>query len=159
MFAGAAYADDPMVNTYDNTVVTKDEATGATSKLLFNKDMTYTGEATGKDGKPVSYTGTWSLKDDGKTICLTPNAPAGQPRRRRRPARRSRNTLSATAGRSRTTRTDLRRLHQGGPLGRFSTRRAAPARGPFSFHINGLDVSRAALASRTPRCHQSFAKL
>ena len=77
VFAGSAYADDPMMNTYDNTVVTTDEATGATSKLLFNKDNTYTGEATGKDGKAISYTGSWSLKDDGKTICLTPNAPAG----------------------------------------------------------------------------------
>lgn len=75
VFAGPASAGDPMANTYDNTVVTKDSATGATAKLLFNKDMTYTGQATDKDGKPVSYSGTWALKDDGKTICLTPNAP------------------------------------------------------------------------------------
>jgi hypothetical protein len=77
LFASAAYADDPMVNTYGNTVITTDEATGATSKLLFNKDNTYTGEATGKDGKPVTYTGAWSLKDGGKTICLAPNVPEG----------------------------------------------------------------------------------
>jgi len=76
MFAGAAYADDPMVNTYGNTVVTKDEATGVSSKLMFNQDMSYTGETVDKDGKPVSYSGTWALKDDGKTICLTPTAPA-----------------------------------------------------------------------------------
>jgi len=76
MFAGAAYADDPMANTYGNTVVTKDEATGVSSKLMFNQDMSYTGETVDKDGKPVSYSGTWALKDDGKTICLTPTAPA-----------------------------------------------------------------------------------
>lgn len=75
VFAGAASADDPMAVTYDNTVVTKDMATGATSKLLFGKDMTYTAETTGKDGKPVSFTGTWALKDGEKTICLTPKAP------------------------------------------------------------------------------------
>ena len=75
MFAGAAYADDPMVNTYGNTVVTTDEASGVSSKLMFNQDMSYAGETVGKDGKPVSYSGTWALKDDGKTICLTPAAP------------------------------------------------------------------------------------
>lgn len=75
--AGAAYADDPMMNTYDNTVVTKDQATGATSKLWFNKDGSYTAEGTDKDGKTVKLTGSWTTKDDGKTICLTPNAPEG----------------------------------------------------------------------------------
>ena len=75
--SGAAYAADPMMNTYGNTVVTTDEATGQTSKLMFNKDNTYTAEATGKDGKAMSYAGHWSLKDDGKTICLAPDAPAG----------------------------------------------------------------------------------
>ncbi len=77
LFAGTAYADDPMVNTYGNTVVTTDEGTGVTSKLMFNKDNSYTGETTGKDGKPVQYAGTWALKDDGKTICLTPAAAPG----------------------------------------------------------------------------------
>lgn len=77
LVAGAAYADDPMMNTYGNTVVTTDEGTGMTSKLMFNKDHSYTAEATGKDGKPVSYGGTWMLKDGGKTICLSPKPPAG----------------------------------------------------------------------------------
>lgn len=75
LFAGTASAGDPMAVTYDNTVVTKDEATGGTSKLMFNKDMTYTAQTVDKDGNPVSYSGTWALKDDDKTICLTPNAP------------------------------------------------------------------------------------
>lgn len=75
--SGAAYAADPMMNTYGNTVVTTDEATGMTSKLMFNKDHSYTAEAVGKDGKAVSYGGTWALKDDGKTICITPATPAG----------------------------------------------------------------------------------
>jgi hypothetical protein len=77
VFAGAARADDPMAATYANSVVTKDKATGATSTLLFNQDMTFTGKATGPDGNPVSYGGTWTLKDGGKTICLAPAAPAG----------------------------------------------------------------------------------
>lgn len=77
LFAGAARADDPMANTYANTVMTKDKATGATSALMFNQDMSFTGKTNGADGKPVTYTGTWSLKDGGNTICLAPTAPAG----------------------------------------------------------------------------------
>lgn len=79
LFAGAALADDPMANTYGNSVITKDKATGAVSTLLFNQDMSFTGKATGTDGKPVTYTGTWSLKDGGNTICLTPSVPANTP--------------------------------------------------------------------------------
>jgi len=79
LFAGAAYADDPMANTYANSVITKDKATGAMSTLLFNQDMSFTGKTTGPDGKPVTYAGTWSLKDGGKTICLMPAVPAGTP--------------------------------------------------------------------------------
>lgn len=75
----AAWADDPMSNTYANTVTTKDHASGAMGSLMFNQDMTYTAKATGADGKPVSYTGSWALKDNGATICLTPNLPAGSP--------------------------------------------------------------------------------
>ena len=79
LFAGAALADDPMANTYANTVTTKNTATGATAVLLFNADNTYSGSTTGADGKPVQYTGGWSLKDGGKTICLTTNAPPNAP--------------------------------------------------------------------------------
>ena len=72
----AAWADDPMASTYANTVLTKDHASGQSSTLLFNQDMSYTGKTTGANGQPVSYGGTWSLKDGGKTICL---APGGSP--------------------------------------------------------------------------------
>ena len=58
LFAAPAYADDPMMDTYANTVVTTYQATGMTSDLLFNQDKTYTAKATGKDGQPVSNTGT-----------------------------------------------------------------------------------------------------
>jgi hypothetical protein len=79
LFAGAAMADDPMANVYGNTITTKDHATGATATLLFNQDMSYSAKGTGPNGQAVSYTGSWMLKDDGKTICLTPNVPAGTP--------------------------------------------------------------------------------
>jgi hypothetical protein len=78
-FAGAAWADDPMANTYANTVNTRDKSTGQASTLYFNQDMTYTGKTTGPNGQPVNYTGTWLLKDGGKTICLAPSVPAGTP--------------------------------------------------------------------------------
>jgi hypothetical protein len=79
LFAGAALADDPRANVYGNTGTTKDRATGASSSLMFNQDMSYTGKVTGANGQAASYTGTWMLKDGGKTICLTPNVPAGTP--------------------------------------------------------------------------------
>jgi hypothetical protein len=79
IFAGAAWADDPMAGTYGNSVQTKDMSTGMTSTLYFNQDMSYTGKTTGPDGKPLTYAGTWSLKDGGKTICLAPTVPAGTP--------------------------------------------------------------------------------
>lgn len=79
LFAGAALADDPMANTYANTITTKDTASGQTAVLLFNADMTYKGSTTDPSGKPVQYTGGWSLKDDGKTICLTTNLPPNTP--------------------------------------------------------------------------------
>ena len=77
LYAGAALADDPMAMTYGNTITTKDRATGQTSTLLFNQDMSYTGKTTGPNGQPLNYGGTWTLKDDGKTICLAPTVPAG----------------------------------------------------------------------------------
>ncbi len=77
--ATAARADDPMSNTYGNTVTTKDHATGTTGSLLFNQDNTYITKATDAKGQPVSYGGTWALKDNGATICLTANLPAGSP--------------------------------------------------------------------------------
>jgi len=76
--ASSALADDPMANTYANTIVTKD-ANGMSSTLLFNQDGTYTIKATGPDSKPVEIPGKWSLKDDGKTICLSPAAPPNAP--------------------------------------------------------------------------------
>jgi hypothetical protein len=77
--AGAAWADDPMAGTYGNTVTTRDHATGATGTLLFNPDMTYTAKATDAKGRPVSYQGTWALKNGGTTICLTPKLPPSAP--------------------------------------------------------------------------------
>ena len=75
----AALADDPMSNTYGNTVTTKSAKTGASGSLMFNADGTYGASATGPDGKPVSYQGKWTLKDDGATICLAPELPANTP--------------------------------------------------------------------------------
>ena len=79
LFATAALADDPMANTYANTITTKNTANGQSATLLFNADNTYTGMTTGADGKPVKYTGGWQLKDNGSTICLTVNLPADTP--------------------------------------------------------------------------------
>jgi hypothetical protein len=76
--ASSALADDPMANTYANTVVSKDSK-GMSSSLLFNQDGTYTIKATGPDGKPIAIPGTWTLKDGGKTICLATAAPPGTP--------------------------------------------------------------------------------
>jgi len=79
LFATAAYADDPMANTYGNTVTTKSEKTGAAGKLMFNADGTYTASAMDAKGQPVNYGGAWNLKDSGATICLAPKLPAGSP--------------------------------------------------------------------------------
>jgi hypothetical protein len=79
LFAGTAWADDPMANTYANTVTTKNHANGAVGALFFNSNMTYTGKATDAKGQPVQYTGKWMTKDDGKSICLTPDAPPNAP--------------------------------------------------------------------------------
>jgi hypothetical protein len=78
LFATAASADDMLINAYGNTVVTKSEKTGATSKLMFNADGTYTIAAMDAKGQPVSFGGAWTAKGDG-TLCLTPQLPAGSP--------------------------------------------------------------------------------
>lgn len=77
--ASAALADDPMANTYANTVTTKSAKSGQSGTLYFNADGSYTGRATGADGKPIQYPGTWLLRDAGKTICLTPTSPPNAP--------------------------------------------------------------------------------
>jgi len=74
----AAYADDPMAFTYANTIKTTNKSTGDTATLLFNADGTYTANGMA-GGKPVQYTGKWATKDDGKTICLTPQLPPNAP--------------------------------------------------------------------------------
>lgn len=79
LVATSALADDPMSNTYANTVTTKSSKTGAVGTLLFNADGTYSAAATGPDGKPVSYKGSWTLKDGGATICLNPQLPPNTP--------------------------------------------------------------------------------
>jgi len=78
-FVSAAYADDPMSNTYGNTVSTKSEKTGAMGKLFFKQDGTYTASAMDAKGQPVSYGGAWTLKDNGATICLAPKLPPNTP--------------------------------------------------------------------------------
>ncbi len=75
----AAFADDPMSNTYANTVTTKSQKTGAAGTLLFNADGSYSAATTGPDGKPFSYQGKWMLKDGGATICLSPTLPNPPP--------------------------------------------------------------------------------
>jgi len=75
----AALADDPMSNTYGNTVTTKSAKSGASGSLMFNADGTYGASTTGPDGKPVRYQGKWTLKDGGATICLAPELPANTP--------------------------------------------------------------------------------
>lgn len=79
LVAGAALADDPMSNTYGNTVTTKSAKTGASGTLMFNADGSYSAAATGPDGKPIAYQGKWTLKDDGATICLSPTLPNPPP--------------------------------------------------------------------------------
>jgi hypothetical protein len=75
----AALADDPMAGTYGNTVTSKSEKTSAVAMLYFNADMTYTVKATDPKGQPVGYGGAWALKDNGASICLTPNLPPNTP--------------------------------------------------------------------------------
>jgi hypothetical protein len=77
--SGAALADDPMANTYANTVTTKSAKTGLGGTLLFNADGSYSANTTGTDGKPLSYQGKWVLKDNGATICLSPTLPNPPP--------------------------------------------------------------------------------
>ena len=74
VMGGAAYADDVMANTYANTITTTD-AKGNKATLLFNADGTYTTNAMGPDGKPVSIPGKWVV--NGGNICLTNAAPPG----------------------------------------------------------------------------------
>jgi hypothetical protein len=77
--ATAAYADDPMANTYGNTVVTKNAKTNAVGQLMFNADGTYTAKGSDANGQAVEYPGKWEVKDNGATICLTPQLPANTP--------------------------------------------------------------------------------
>lgn len=75
----ALAADDPMVNTYANTVTTKSQKTGMTGTLMFNADGSYDASGMGPDGKPMTYQGKWMLKDNGASICLTPTLPDPPP--------------------------------------------------------------------------------
>ncbi len=79
LVSGAALADDPMANTYANTVTTKSAKSGQGGTLLFNADGSYSANTTGADGKPFSYQGKWMLKDGGATICLSPTLPKPPP--------------------------------------------------------------------------------
>src|SRR5271154_2522492 len=77
--ATAAYADDLMANTYGNTIMAKSHKTGAASMLYFDQNMSYMTKATDPKGQPVSYPGSWMLKDGGNTICLTPHIANANP--------------------------------------------------------------------------------
>ncbi len=79
LVATAAYADDPMATTFGNTVVTKNNKTNAAGQLLFNADGTYTAKGTDPTGKAVEYPGKWDVKDNGATLCLTPQLPPNTP--------------------------------------------------------------------------------
>ena len=79
LVTSGAMADDPMANTYANTVTTKSAKTGAAGTLMFNADGSYSANTVGADGKPVSYQGKWTLKDGGATICLAPTLPKPPP--------------------------------------------------------------------------------
>jgi len=79
LVSGAALADDPMANTYANTVTTKSAKTGISGTLLFNADGSYSANTTGPDGKPLAYQGKWMLKDNGAAICLSPTLPNPPP--------------------------------------------------------------------------------
>ena len=77
--ATAAYADDPMATTYGNTVVTKNNKTSAMGQLFFNADGSYMAKGTDPTGKAVEYPGKWEVKDNGATLCLTPQLPPDTP--------------------------------------------------------------------------------
>ena|SRR5476651_2080017 len=79
LVATAASADDPMAATYANTITAKDSKTGAVAVFLFNADGSYTEKATGADGKDVAIAGKWVTKDNGATLCLSPQVPANTP--------------------------------------------------------------------------------
>ena len=71
----AAFADDPMSNTYANTVTTKSQKTGMSGTLLFNADGSYSASGMGPDGKSMTYQGKWELMNNNASICLTPRIP------------------------------------------------------------------------------------
>jgi hypothetical protein len=71
---GVALADDPMANTYDNTVVVTN-AKGEVSKIHFGADKSYT--TMGADGQTVK--GTWALAEGDSKICYTQVEPAPAP--------------------------------------------------------------------------------
>src|ERR1700741_5387010 len=79
LVAGTALADDPMSNTYGNTVTTKSAKTGASGTMMFNADNTYSAKTMDAKGNPVSYNGNWTLKDGGATTGLTPPPPPNTP--------------------------------------------------------------------------------
>lgn len=69
-----ALADDPMANTYANTVVAT-SADGKVTKSHYNADKSY--ETTGQDG--TTSKGTWELAEGDTKICVTQTEPAPPP--------------------------------------------------------------------------------
>lgn len=81
--AGAAYAG-AMDNTFGNTIGVTNKENGATSKMFFEPDGTYTATAVTAEGQEVSGSGTWT-EADGR-ICITPTLPADAPEGTPQPA-------------------------------------------------------------------------
>ena len=79
LVATAASAEDPMATTYGNTVVTKNAKTNAVGQLLFNADGSYMAKGTDPNGQAITYPGKWEVKDNGATLCLTPQLPPNTP--------------------------------------------------------------------------------
>jgi hypothetical protein len=69
LFAGGAFAQSTMQNTFGNTIVVT-YANGTQSRYFFNEDGTFTGVAPG--GSQMA--GRW--RADGEQLCLIP--PSGQ---------------------------------------------------------------------------------
>jgi hypothetical protein len=66
--AGAAFASDPLESRYGNTTKATN-AKGEVTKLWYNADGTFTGDANG-----TAIKGTWKV-EEGK-VCLTQTEPA-----------------------------------------------------------------------------------
>ena len=160
-----ARAEDPMMNTYDNTVTTKNVATGESGSLLFNKDMTYIAKGRGQG---------WQA---GRISRFT-----GRPRTMARPSA-SRPLAAGREGRPKPSCSPLME-HKSAITGRSPTTRTRPSTFPSPPAANALAEEKRAegipaaaffflfqylIKPQTPRvaglfgsrarCHETFAEL